>query len=119
QHGPLSHDAAETFGDILLAAIDARVQGAPVLIVAPAIDMYAPASEQLLRLLVRSERYRIIMTAHRLTATADRFLHLPNVRTATLGPLTTDEAQEFVSQILRVERIEEVTLRRWLALTEG
>lgn len=119
QHGPLSHDAAETFGDILLAAIDARVQGAPVLIVAPAIDMYAPASEQLLRLLVRSERYRIIMTAHRLTATADRFLHLPNVRTATLGPLTTDEAQEFVSQILRVERVEEVTLRRWLALTEG
>lgn len=90
-----------------------------VVMVVPRADRYSGFSGQLLQKLVRSKKLRVIATAQRLSGVADRINRDPQVSVLSVGPLNVDEAQAYLIQLLRVERIDRCTLMRWHNVTGG
>lgn len=89
-------------------------------LVAPDIDAYSPADLQLLRLILDSPRApRIIATATNLTGAVETVTRgIPHAK-IPVGPLNTFEANDYLSSLLGVQRIERSTLTRWLTLSRG
>ncbi len=103
----------------LLRAILDNAEGAEPVIVAPAVHDYHPLAAFLLEQLVRSRKVRVIATAQRLTGAAERMSRDPRVRRVSVGALSLEESDIYVSGILGVTRIAPETLRRWHTATGG
>lgn len=89
-------------------------------LVAPDIDAYSPADLKLFRLILESPRApRIIATATSLTAEVESVTRGIQHSRITVGPLNAFEANDYLSSLLGVQRIERSTLTRWLTLSRG
>ena len=103
----------------LLEAILERSGGREPILVVEGIHEYSAVTAFLLEQLVRSRRLRIVATAQRLTGAANRISLDPRVQRITVGPLSLEEADAYLSRLLGVTHIAPATLVRWHAATSG
>lgn len=109
----------QVFATRLMNAIRNRAAGREPVLVVSDVHAYGPLPAFLLEYLVRSRALRLIATAHRLTGAASRMGRDPRVQRITVGPLSLEEADLFLSRRLGVSHIATETLRRWHAATAG
>ena len=93
--------------------------GEPLLILAPNVDFYLPMDIATLMLLQRYPFVRCIATASRMTGPLTRWTAGTNLVRLPVPPLTIDEADRMLSELLSVPHIVPSTLRRWHAVTRG
>lgn len=95
-------------------------EGTQATLVAPYVDNYSPGDLQLLRLIVASPRApRVIATATSLTGAIESLTRGLSHTKLAVGPLNEFEANDYLSSLLGVQRIEHDTLTRWLTRSRG
>ena len=96
-----------------------RFADRPLLLVALDIDGYSPHDLAVLDALARTQRYRIIATARKLTSGIERIGLSTHVRRISVAPLELAEAGSFLASLLGVDSIDQGTLRRWHEASRG
>ncbi|MBC9943587.1 hypothetical protein ICL81_03470 [Leucobacter sp. cx-328] len=91
----------------------------PLLIVAPNIDFALPIDIATLMLLQRLPYVRLIATASRMTGPLNRWTAGTNLVRLPVPPLTVEETDRMLAQLLAVPHIVPSTLRRWHAVSRG
>lgn len=104
---------------LLLHAMRNSAGDCELIIVALDIDHYDAEESAILEHLVRARQVRVIGTAKQVIGAADRLARDPGVVQLAVEPLSIEESEQFLAQVLGVEHVAEQPLQRWHQSTQG
>lgn len=104
---------------IIGARMRERAGEREVVLVVRDVDALSALDAQVLEVLARDPELRIIATGRRLTSAAERMWQGPAIRRIQIGPFDLEESGRFLASLLRVERVEDATLRMWHEASGG
>ena len=108
-------EAAEQVADTLIGCAGGR----ELVIVARGLDRLSAYDLAVLQSLSVKQNLRLIMTTRRTNGMIERIMQAPGSSRILVRPLSLDEADGFLSQMLGVERIDRVTLQQWHRVSGG
>ena len=105
-------------GDLTPALLETAA-GRELVVIVAGIDDGDPESAGIVEQLAAAHTVRLIGTARRLAGVADRLVRNPSVQQIAIGPLSLEESEALLADLLGVERLSPKTLDRWHRSTGG
>lgn len=116
--GVIHEDPAVTT-ELVLTALKFDVTQEEIVLVARGIDRYSARDLAVLQRLALIPHLRLLMTTGALSGAIYRIVQGQHATRVLLRPLTIEEADQHLSRLLGVERMDQTTLKKWHEISRG